>query len=130
MLDELCENDYLVGIETSNAITIKNINKNVTIILDIKTPDSGESDNNIINNYKFLKKTDQVKFVICSIDDYEWSKNYIIKHDLNNICEILMSPSDGQMDIRILAENMLSDNIEARLQTQLHKIIWNNERGR
>ena len=80
--------------------------------------------------YFDIKKTDQVKFVICSIDDYEWSKNYIIKHDLNNICKILMSPSDGQMDIRILAENMLSDNIEARLQTQLHKIIWNNERGR
>jgi 7-carboxy-7-deazaguanine synthase len=130
LIDELIDLNYEISIETSNAISIEGLHELVTVVLDVKTPDSGESDNNIIDNYKFLKKTDQVKFVICSIDDYEWSKNYIIKHDLNNICKILMSPSDGQMDIRILAENMLSDNIEARLQTQLHKIIWNNERGR
>lgn len=130
LIDQLIDLNYEISIETSNAISIEKLNELVAIVLDIKTPDSGESDKNVIDNYKFLKKTDQVKFVICSIDDYEWSKKYIIKHELNKLCNILMSPSYGQMDIRILAENMLSDNIEARLQTQLHKIIWDNERGR
>ena len=90
LIDELIDLNYEISIETSNAISIEGLNELVTIVLDVKTPDSDESDNNIIDNYKFLKKTDQVKFVICSINDYEWSKNYIIKHHLNNICKILM----------------------------------------
>ena len=130
LLDELCENDYLVGIETSNAITIKNINKNVTIILDIKTPDSGESEKNIIDNYKLLKKEDQVKFVVCSLDDYNWARNYIYKHNLHHICKVLISPSHNEMNIKVLAEKMLFDSIPARLQIQMHKIIWNNQRGK
>ena len=83
-----------------------------------------------MRNYKFLKNNDQVKFVICSINDYEWAKEYINKFDLNNICNILMSPSSGEMDIRVLAEKMLQDHLQVRLQTQLHKVIWDNERGR
>jgi len=98
--------------------------------LDIKTPDSDESKKNIIDNYNHLKKDDQVKFVICSIDDYEWAKCYINKYNLSNICHILMSPSHGQIDIKLLAERVLKDNLPVRLQTQLHKIIWNDQRGR
>ena len=121
---------YNLSIETSNAVSIEGINNSAIIILDIKTPDSHESDKNIPENYKFLKNNDQVKFVICSINDYEWAKEYINKFDLNNICNILMSPSSGEMDIRVLAEKMLQDHLQVRLQTQLHKVIWDNERGR
>ena len=126
----LVSDSYNVSIETSNAVSIKNINDSAIIILDIKTPDSNESDKNIIENYKFLKECDQIKFVICSKDDYQWAKNYINKYNLNGICNIIMSPSFGEMDIQVLAEFMLKDNLPARLQTQLHKLIWNDQRGR
>ena len=126
----LVSDSYNVSIETSNAVSIKNINDSAVIVLDIKTPDSNESDKNIIENYKFLKECDQIKFVICSKDDYQWAKNYINKYNLNSICNIIMSPSFGEMDIQVLAEFMLKDNLPARLQTQLHKLIWNDQRGR
>ena len=126
----LVSDSYNVSIETSNAVSIKNINDSAIIILDIKTPNSNESDKNIIENYKFLKECDQIKFVICSKDDYQWAKNYINKYNLNGICNIIMSPSFGEMDIQVLAEFMLKDNLPARLQTQLHKLIWNDQRGR
>ena len=126
----LVSDSYNVSIETSNAVSIKNINDSAVIVLDIKTPDSNESDKNIIENYKFLKECDQIKFVICSKDDYQWAKNYINKYNLNSICQIIMSPSFGEMDIQVLAEFILKDNLPARLQTQLHKLIWNDQRGR
>ena len=122
----LISDSYNVSVETSNAVSIKNINDATTIVLDIKTPDSNESDKNLIENYKFLKKCDQIKFVICSKSDYQWAKDYINKYELNEICNIIMSPSFGEMDIQMLAEFMLKDNLPVRLQTQLHKLIWND----
>tara|TARA_B100001769_G_C22106038_1_gene597526 strand:+ start:590 stop:1231 length:642 start_codon:yes stop_codon:yes gene_type:complete len=130
LIDLLIDHSYDVSIETSNAVSIRDINDSAIIVLDIKTPDSDESEKNIIDNYKILKSDDQIKFVICSNNDYEWAKSYIIKHNLHNICNIIMSPSYGQMDIKVLAENILKDNLPARLQTQLHKLIWNDQRGR
>ena len=126
----LISDSYNVSVETSNAVSIKNINDAAIIVLDIKTPDSNESDKNLIENYKFLKKCDQIKFVICSKSDYQWAKDYINKYQLNEICNIIMSPSFGEMDIQMLAEFMLKDNLPVRLQTQLHKLIWNDQRGR
>ena len=105
-------------------------NKNIAIILDIKTPGSGESSKNIIENYQYLKKSDQIKFVICNLADYEWTRKYIAQYNLHKICNILLSPSFGEMDIKVLAENILKDKLPVRLQTQLHKIIWGDERGR
>tara|TARA_B100001564_G_scaffold339864_1_gene333017 strand:- start:634 stop:1275 length:642 start_codon:yes stop_codon:yes gene_type:complete len=129
LVDILISHSYNVSIETSNAVSIKGINDLAVIVLDIKTPDSDESEKNIIDNYNYLKKEDQIKFVICTVDDYEWAKCYIKKYNLSDICNILMSPSHGQMDIKILAEKVLKDNLPIRLQTQLHKIIWNDQRG-
>ena len=74
LVDILIDHSYNVSIETSNAVSIKGINNLAIIVLDIKTPDSDESEKNIIDNYNYLKKEDQIKFVICSIDDYEWAK--------------------------------------------------------
>lgn len=121
---------YEVSLETSNALSIKDINKNITIILDIKTPNSNESDRNIIDNYKYLKKTDQVKFVVCKLEDYYWAKEYIFNNNLHEICNILISPSYGEMNLKKLADQILLDNLPARLQIQLHKLIWGDERGR
>ena len=121
---------YSLSIETSNAFTIGNINKNVKIILDIKTPESGEQDKNLIENYSLLKSDDQIKFVICNLEDYEWAKKYIQSYDLVRKCSILFSPSHDQMNLRILADKILEDNLPVRLQIQLHKYIWGDIRGR
>ncbi len=128
-LDKI-SNSYEVSLETSNALSIKGINKNITIVLDIKTPNSNESDKNIIDNYKYLKKDDQVKFVICELEDYYWAKDYIFNNKLYKICNILISPSHGEMSLKRLADQILLDNLPARLQIQLHKFIWSDERGK
>tara|TARA_B100000953_G_scaffold281305_1_gene258700 strand:- start:2296 stop:2934 length:639 start_codon:yes stop_codon:yes gene_type:complete len=128
-LDKI-SNSYEVSLETSNALSIKGINKNITIVLDIKTPNSNESDKNIIDNYKYLKKDDQVKFVICELEDYYWAKDYIFNNKLYEICNILISPSHGEMSLKRLADQILLDNLPARLQIQLHKFIWSDERGK
>ena len=130
LINHLNDLSYNVSIETSNAISIKNLSHKTIIVLDVKTPGSKEESKNITDNYKYLKPDDQIKFVICDLDDYEWAKDYIFKYNLHKICTILLSPSYEKMDIKLLAENMLKDNIPARLQTQLHKVIWSNERGR
>lgn len=130
LINHLSDLSYNVSIETSNAISIKNLSHKTIIVLDVKTPGSKEESKNIIDNYKYLKPDDQIKFVICDLDDYIWAKDYIFKYNLHKICIILLSPSYEKMDIKLLAENMLKDNIPARLQTQLHKVIWSNERGR
>ena len=130
LLTLLNDLSYNVSIETSNAVSIKNLDNKTIIILDVKTPASKESDKNIIDNYKYLKSIDQIKFVICDLDDYIWAKDYIFKYNLYKKCTLLFSPSYDEMDIKILAENMLKDNIPARLQTQLHKVIWSDERGK
>ena len=128
-LDKI-SNSYEVSLETSNALSIKGINKNITIVLDIKTPNSNESNKNIIDNYKYLKKDDQVKFVICELEDYYWAKDYIFNNKLYEICNILISPSHGEMSLKRLADQILLDNLPARLQIQLHKFIWSDERGK
>ena len=130
LINHLNDLSYNVSIETSNAISIKNLSHKTIIVLDVKTPGSKEESKNITDNYKYLKPDDQIKFVICDLDDYIWAKDYIFKYNLHKICIILLSPSYEKMDIKLLAENMLKDNIPARLQTQLHKVIWSNERGR
>ena len=121
---------FNVSLETSNALSIKDVNKNVNIVLDIKTPGSGEVDKNLTGNYEYLTKNHQLKFVICNNSDYVWSKNYIYEYELHKRCEILFSPSNEEMNIKVLAEKILEDHIPARLQVQLHKIIWNDQRGK
>ncbi len=112
---------FSVSLETSNAYPIKDVNKNVTIILDVKTPKSNESDSNIELNYKYLKNNDQIKFVICDKTDYDWSVDYIRKHKLSEKCKILFSPSYDEMSPTELADLILSDGLQVRLQIQLHK---------
>jgi len=120
----------LVSLETSNAYPIKDVNKNISIVLDVKTPRSNESYSNLELNYNYLKNKDQIKFVICDKTDYEWSVDYIQKHKLDEKCKILFSPSYDEMSPTELADLILSDGLNVRLQIQLHKVLWGNERGK
>lgn len=130
LIRDLCEHGYNVSIETSGAFEVNNLHPNTMIVMDIKTPDSNESAKNLWTNIQYLKITDQIKFVICSQNDYEWAKQQVLSKGLYKVCEILFSPSYHQMDIRQLAENILADNLPVRLQMQLHKYIWGEEQGR
>ena len=130
LMKELCDLNYSVSLETSNAITIEDVGSRVSIILDIKTPGSLESDKNLISNYSILKKSDELKFVICNQKDFEWAVDYIKKNNLSSICPIIFSPSYNQMPLSELADLILKNSLNVRLQTQLHKTIWGEVNGK
>jgi 7-carboxy-7-deazaguanine synthase len=129
LLTRLCDAGYEVSLETSGALDIQGLDARVTVVMDIKTPGSGEADRNLLTNIGFLKDSDQLKFVICSKDDYEWSKRFCSEHDLIAKCSVLFSPSQGQLEARELAEWILEDRLRVRFQVQLHKYLWGEAPG-
>ncbi len=129
LLKVLADQNLIISLETSGALPIDQVDPRVNIILDIKTPGSLEQDKNYLDNLKFLKKSDQIKFVICSREDYEFSKNFLLEHHLFNFCEILFSPSYEQIKPEELAAWILEDQLLVRLQIQLHKFLWGNKTG-
>lgn len=130
LLNRLCEADYKVSLETSGAIGLDGIDERVHIVMDIKTPASGEADKNRWENLAHLKPDDEIKFVICDRDDYEWMKLLAQTHDLFDRFAVVLSPSFGEVEIQSLAEWVLEDQLPARVQMQLHKLIWGEEQGR
>ena len=126
----LCDLDYDVSLETSGAISLDGVDSRVCTVMDIKTPASGEADKNLWSNLEQLKAKDQIKFVICDQDDYHWMKTIADIHDLYHRCEVLVSPSFGEIDHRQLAEWILEDKLPFRYQLQLHKLLWDDEPGR
>ena len=130
LLRELCDARYRVSLETSGAIDISDVDSRVTRVVDLKTPGSGEVERNLYANLDRLERHDQVKFVICDRDDYQWSKDRISEYALNDRCEILFSPSFGQQDATELADWILQDQLPVRMQIQLHKFLWGTGPGR
>jgi len=129
LLQRLCDEGFDVSLETSGALPIEGIDRRVCVVMDIKTPDSGESARNLLANLPLLKDSDQLKFVICSREDYEWSKRFVLQHDLLSRCALLFSPSQSQLEPRQLAEWILEDRLQVRLQVQLHKYLWGDVPG-
>lgn len=128
LMTELCDLGETVLIETSGAHDISRIDSRVHRIMDLKTPDSGESHRNRYENIVHLTKRDEVKFVIGSRNDYLWSKEMIEKFDLVSRCgTVLFSPVFGRIDPREIVEWLLEDNLRVRFQLQLHKFIWSPE---
>ena len=129
LLSLLCDEGYQVSLETSGAVDIKNVDERVCKILDIKTPGSGESKKNRLDNLKYLTANDQIKFVVCDRDDYEWTRNMVHDLQLHERCEVLLSPSHEQLDAVQLADWILEDQLPVRLQIQLHKYLWGDIPG-
>lgn len=129
LLRRLCDEGFDVSLETSGALAIEGIDPRVCVVMDIKTPGSGESARNLLENLPHLKESDQLKFVICSRDDYDWSKLFIERHDLVGRCALLFSPSQSQLEPRELAEWILADRLQVRFQVQLHKYLWGDAPG-
>ena len=129
LLIRLCDAGYQVSLETSGALDIANIDERVVVVMDLKTPASGESEKNRYENIDLLKDRDQIKFVINNREDYEWAKDSINQYQLDRRCEILISPVYGNMDAAELAQWVLRDSLPVRLQVQLHKLLWGEARG-
>ncbi len=129
-LTQLCDAGYEVSLETSGAVDICGVDQRVSIVLDLKTPGSGEMKRNLYDNIAELSQGDQVKFVICHHEDYLWTKNIIETYQLVNRCEVLLSPSHGQIPHQELANWILADQLAVRFQIQLHKYLWGDVPGR
>ena len=131
LLRSLCDEGLSVGLETSGALDVSEVDPRVRRIIDLKTPGSGEVSRNCWQNLDDLRATDQIKFVICSREDYDWARMTCDRYNLfQRVDEVLMSPSWGECDATALADWMLADRLPARFQVQLHKILWNDEPGR
>jgi len=130
LLRELCDAGYEVSLETSGALDISDTDTRVSRVVDLKTPASGEMGRNLYENIGQLTRNDQVKFVICSREDYDWAVSKLIEYRLDaRAGEVLFSPSHRQVDAGALADWIVSDNLPVRLQLQLHKILWNDAPG-
>jgi len=130
LLSTLCDQPGChVSLETSGAVDISGVDQRVGIVMDLKTPGSGEVEKNLYSNIEFLKKDDQVKFVIGSRDDYLWSRDCLEQYNLSRL-EVLFSPVHEKLAATDLADWILADQLKVRMQVQLHKILWGNERGR
>ncbi|MFI4889798.1 MAG: 7-carboxy-7-deazaguanine synthase QueE [Steroidobacterales bacterium] len=130
LLTRLCDAGYHVSLETSGAIDIAGVDVRVATVLDVKTPGSGEQRRNRLGNLALLKPTDQVKFVICSRADYEWSKDFVRDHALSGRCQVLFSPSYTEVAPATLADWILADRLPVRFQLQLHKTLWGDVPGK
>ena len=131
LLEQLCDVGYNVSLETSGAMPIEQVDKRVSIVMDLKTPASQEVEKNRYENIAFLKPSDQVKFVICDEKDYLWSKAKLDQYDLRaKVDEILFSPSFEEIEPAQLAEWILRDKLRIRMQMQLHKQIWGSVAGK
>jgi 7-carboxy-7-deazaguanine synthase len=129
LLEGLCEGGYQVSIETSGAMDVAPVDPRVSRVVDLKTPGSGEVARNKLANLGVLNARDQLKIVVCSRSDYEWARD-LLKAEGPMPCQVLLSPSWGQVEPRELAEWILADRLGVRLQVQLHKYLWGNEPGR
>ena len=130
LLKDLVDLDFRVSLETGGSISLEGTDERVKIIMDIKTPDSGESTKNRWENLELLKQSDELKIVICSREDYQWSKDIIEQYKISEKCPILFSPCTESIDPRDLAEWILTDQLPIRFQMQIHKILWDNQPGR
>lgn len=127
LMKQLSDNRFEVMIETGGSLPINEIDPRVKIIMDLKCPSSGMLKKNLYENINYLKPTDEVKFVIGNKEDYEWAKEIIAEHSLNNKCEILFSVVFGKLEPIDLVNWILKDKLNVRFQLQMHKFIWHPE---
>jgi 7-carboxy-7-deazaguanine synthase len=128
LLDTLIEKGYKVSMETSGSIDISKVNKNVSIVMDLKTPSSTEQHQNRYENIALLENKDQLKFVIASRLDFDWCCS--ILEDYEILSDILFSPVYESLKPAQLADWILEKQLNVRLQVQLHKILWGDEKGK
>jgi len=130
LMAALCDAGYDVALETSGALAIDAVDLRVSRIVDVKTPGSGEVDRNRWTNLDLLAERDEVKFVLVDEADYRWAAAIVSRYRIAERCPVLFSAAPGQLQPRDLAGWILRDGLPVRLQIQLHKFLWGEERGR
>lgn len=130
LLEKLCDAGMDVSLETSGALDVSGVDPRVSRVVDLKTPGSGEMARNRLENLPLLTRRDQIKFVLCSREDYDWARDMVREHRLNERSMVLFSPSKGQVGPRELADWIVEDRLPVRFQMQLHKLLWDDEPGR
>jgi 7-carboxy-7-deazaguanine synthase len=130
LLQQLCADGYRVSLETSGAMPLCGIDARVVLVVDVKTPGSGEESRNRYEELARLTPKDLAKFVICSRADYDWSVAKLRELELNSRCSVLFSPSYEELPARQLADWVLQDRLPVRFQIQLHKYLWGNVPGK
>lgn len=129
LLKALCDVGYSVSLETGGAMEIAKVDPRVSVILDIKTPASGEEENNLWDNLSYIRVKDEIKFVLCDRADYDWAKQRLVALKLPERCPVLFSPSYHTLPPAELAAWVLEDKLPVRMQLQLHKILWGEKPG-
>ncbi|MDN5871897.1 MAG: 7-carboxy-7-deazaguanine synthase QueE [Nitrococcus sp.] len=130
LLRMLCDRGYRVSLETSGALDVKAVDPRVIKVMDIKTPASGEARRNRWENLTYLQPHDELKFVICNREDYDWARTRVLELKLGERWSVFFSASYGELSSRELADWILVDRLDVRLQIQLHKFLWGDQPGR
>jgi 7-carboxy-7-deazaguanine synthase len=130
LMKRLCDAGYDVSLETGGSLDTSQVDPRVSVILDIKTPGSGEVQKNLWTNLDHLKPADEVKFVLCGREDYDWAKQVLAEHAISEKCTVLFSPVYSQLNPTELADWVLQDHLPVRMQVQLHKILWGETPGK
>jgi 7-carboxy-7-deazaguanine synthase len=130
LLKMLCDAGYDVSLETGGSLDTSHVDPRISVILDIKTPGSGEVQKNLWANLQHLKSSDEVKFVLCDREDYEWAKQVLADQEIASKCTVLFSPVYSQLNPTDLADWVLQDRLPVRMQVQLHKILWGETPGK
>lgn len=130
LLTALCDAGYSVSLETSGALDIAAVDPRVSRIMDLKAPGSGENARNRIENLRHLTPRDEVKIVLRDAADYDWARTQLTELGLADRCPVLLSPVQGVLDPTTLADWIVRDRLPVRFQLQLHKLLWNDARGR
>lgn len=139
LLKQLCDAGLKVSLETSGALCVKAVDVRVSKVLDLKTPSSGEQKRNLMSNLEHLTQHDQIKFVICNREDYDWAKQQLKDYKLDDLVSAVWFSPAFAIDTakpslpvfaRLLADWIVEDRLPVRFQLQLHKLLWNDEKGR
>ena len=129
LLKVLVDQNFKVSLETGGGLSIKEVDPRIKIILDIKTPESGEEKKNYWENLNFIHLKDEIKFVLCSREDYDWAKKIINQYNLPEKCDVLFSPVYQKLNNTDLGNWILEDQLPVRMQIQLHKLLWGEKPG-
>jgi len=129
LLKVLADQNYEVSLETGGGLSIKEVDPRIKIILDIKTPESGEEKKNYWDNLNLIHSKDEIKFVLCSREDYDWAKKILHQYKLTEKCDVLFSPVYQKLNTTDLGNWILEDQLPVRMQIQLHKLLWGEKPG-